>query len=159
MSNRALGVLCSVIAFFLWFYAIPQWVSAPSNVSRLVLSPTFWPLIIAALIGLCGAYLLFIDNRQTADEIESLEQPENRTTGFIRLFMAAVAMVLFLISVETAGLVIGSMILFLVMIFIVTQTISIRFFVIAVILPVALYGFFAHVASVAIPQGEWMQLP
>ena len=155
MSNRALGVLCSVIAIFLWFYAIPQWVSAPSNVSRLVLSPTFWPLIIAALIGLCGAYLLFIDNRQTADEIESLEQPENRTTGFIRLFMAAVAMVLFLISVETAGF----MILFLVMIFIVTQTISIRFFVIAVILPVALYGFFAHVASVAIPQGEWMQLP
>ena len=70
-----------------------------------------------------------------------------------------VFLLLFLISVETAGLVIGSMILFLVMIFIVTQTISIRFFVIAVILPVALYGFFAHVASVAIPQGEWMQLP
>ena len=108
-----------------------------------------------------SVWSVFAVHRQqtNTDEIESLEQPENRTTGFIRLFMAAGAMVLFLISVETAGLVIGSMILFLVMIFIVTQTISIRFFVIAVILPVALYGFFAHVASVAIPQGEWMQLP
>jgi len=68
-------------------------------------------------------------------------------------------MLAFLVSVETVGLVIGSMVLFLVIAIIITQAISWRFILIAICLPIALYGFFAHVASVAIPQGEWIQLP
>lgn len=159
MSNRALGILCCVLAIFLWFYAIPTWVSAPSNVSKVVLSPTFWPLIIAALIGLSGIYLVAMEAVQATHDTETLEQPESPIAGSIRLILGAVAMVIFLFSVETTGLVIGSMALFLVIAIIITQTISLRFVLIAICLPIALYGFFAHVASVAVPQGEWIQLP
>lgn len=159
MSNRALGILCCVLAIFLWFYAIPTWVSAPSNVSKVVLSPTFWPLIIAALIGLSGIYLVAMEAVQATHDTETLEQPESAMAGSIRLILGAVAMVIFLFSVETTGLVIGSMALFLVIAIIITQTISLRSVLIAICLPIALYGFFAHVASVAVPQGEWIQLP
>ena len=159
MSNRALGILCCVLAIFLWFYAIPTWVSAPSNVSKVVLSPTFWPLIIAALIGLSGIYLVAMEAVQAPHDTETLEQPESPMAGSIRLILGAVAMVIFLFSVETTGLVIGSMALFLVIAIIITQTISLRFVLIAICLPIALYAFFAHVASVAVPQGEWIQLP
>jgi putative tricarboxylic transport membrane protein len=159
MSNRALGVFCCILAAFLWFYAIPTWVSAPSNVSKVVLSPTFWPLIISVLIGLSGAYLLITEAVQTSDDGVILEQPDSRGAGFARLGLASLAMLAFLVSVETVGLVIGSMVLFLVIAIIITQAISWRFILIAICLPIALYGFFAHVASVAIPQGEWIQLP
>ena len=125
---------------------------------QVVLSPTFWPLIIAALIGLSGIYLVAMEAVQAAHDTETLEQPESAMAGSIRLILGAVAMVIFLFRVETTGLVIGSMALFLSSQSL-SQTISLRFVLIAICLPIALYGFFAHVASVAVPQGEWIQLP
>jgi len=88
-----------------------------------------------------------------------LERPRNIGAGALRLLLTALAMLAFLVAVETSGLIIGSMALFIVVAAVITQKISTRMVLIAIILPIALYGFFAHVASVAIPQGEWVQLP
>jgi putative tricarboxylic transport membrane protein len=159
MSNRVLGILCCVVSIVLWFYAIPEWVSSPSNVTKVVLSPTFWPLIITGLIALCGTYLLVTGEVAGDEQIEALEQPQNKGAGATRLLLTALAMLAFLVAVETSGLIIGSMALFITVAAVITQKISTRMVLIAIILPIALYGFFAHVASVAIPQGEWVQLP
>lgn len=158
MSNRVLGALCCVFAGILSLYAIPTWVSAPSNVSRIVLSPTFWPYIITGLIGLSGLYLLVFEH-QSETHGDSTDVSENPVKSCLRLVLMAVLMALFLSVVETTGLVIGSMFLFVLVTYIATQKLSTRVVVIGVILPLALYGFFAHVASVAVPQGEWIQLP
>ena len=85
MSNRVLGILCCVVSIVLWFYAIPEWVSSPSNVTKVVLSPTFWPLIIAGLIALCGAYLLVTGEVKGDEQIEVLERPQNKGAGATRL--------------------------------------------------------------------------
>ena len=159
MSNRVLGILCCVVSIILWFYAIPEWVSSPSNVTKVVLSPTFWPLIITGLIALCGAYLLVTGEVEGDEQIEVLERPQNKGAGATRLLLTALAMLAFLVAVETSGLIIGSMALFIIVAAVITKKISYRMVLIAIILPIALYGFFAHVASVAIPQGEWVQLP
>lgn len=158
MSNRVLGALCIAIAGILWLYAIPTWVSAPSNVSRIVLSPTFWPYIITGLIGLSGLYLLAFEHPSETDG-DCTNVSENPVKSSLRLVLMAVLMAVFLSVVETMGLVFSSMLLFVLVTYIATQKLSTRVVVIGVILPLALYGFFAHVASVAVPQGEWIQLP
>ena len=47
-----LGIGAIIAALFLIFYAIPNWVSSPSNVRNIVLSPLFWPYILGGLTGL-----------------------------------------------------------------------------------------------------------
>ena len=61
MSHRALqmrlGIGAILAAAFLLTYAIPNWVSSPSNVRNIVLSPLFWPYILGGLTGLMGLAL------------------------------------------------------------------------------------------------------
>ena len=53
-----LGIGFIAFGLFVLLVAIPYAVTSPSNVSRLVLSPTFWPIIISWLIIGLGAMLV-----------------------------------------------------------------------------------------------------
>jgi hypothetical protein len=54
-----LGLGAVLFAAFLVFYLVPFWVTAPDNVPRIVLSPIFWPIVLAGVLALVGLGLLF----------------------------------------------------------------------------------------------------
>ena len=62
MSGRdiqlRLGIGAIAVSVLFIFIAIPAFVSAPSNVRNIVLSPLFWPYALAGLTGLTGLGLL-----------------------------------------------------------------------------------------------------
>jgi len=157
--NLQLGLLACFISAFLVIYAIPQWVSSPSNVGVLVLSPLFWPYTIAGLTGLIGILLLFQVLRHPDEAL--VEEPirENRRAAITRLACMAGIMVLIMYLMPVIGMVWTCMLAFLATTFLVKTRHPVIATICSVVIPLVLYGFFAHVAGVAIPQGEFVRLP
>ncbi|MDZ7710773.1 MAG: tripartite tricarboxylate transporter TctB family protein [Roseovarius sp.] len=162
MNHRALqmrlGIGAILAAVFLMIYAIPNWVSSPSNVRNIVLSPLFWPYILGALTGLMGLGLVLSGWRAAAGE------PVNEATGdpragALRLVAFAVLTAVTFRVMPQLGMVWTSMLAFLALAFLVRTRHPAAAVICAVVVPLILYAFFAHVASVAIPQGELVRLP
>lgn len=162
MSPKAiqfrLGLGACLIALLLAVVAIPGWVSSPSNVPHLVLAPTFWPYTLAGLTGLTGIGLLLV--ARNASPVIDEETAENGDSkSWLRLAILAVIMLLTMFSLPRLGMVWTAMLVFGVTAFLFRTRHPITALVCAVIIPLALYAFFAHVAGVAIPQGNFVRLP
>lgn len=153
-----LGIGACVLAVFLVLVAIPAWVSSPSNVPNIVLTPTFWPYILSGLTGIAGLGLLW--SARGADSTENViasEKPEGR--AWLRLAALAVIMVGTMVALPRLGMVWTTMIVFLITAFLFRTRHPGVALLCAVCIPLALYVFFAHVAGVAIPQGNIVRLP
>jgi len=157
--NLQLGLLACLISAFLVIYAIPQWVSSPSNVGVLVLSPLFWPYTIAGLTGFIGVLLLFQCVRDQGEVLVEEQVDEDRMAAIVRLACMAVIMFLTMYLMPLIGMVWTCMLAFLATTFLVKTRHPVIATICAMVIPLVLYGFFAHVAGVAIPQGEFVRLP
>lgn len=154
-----LGIGAIIAALFLILYAIPNWVSSPSNVRNIVLSPLFWPYVLGGLTGLVGLALV-LTGRQRADSGEPVNAPiDDPRQGMLRLAAMAVLMIVTFWVMPVVGMVWTSMLAFVALAFLVRTRHPATAFICAIVVPLVLYAFFAHVASVAIPQGELVRLP
>lgn len=153
-SHLQIGLASMLFAAFLVLVGIRFGVSSPSNVSNIILSPTFWPYVVAGLIGLAGIGMVLSSARLGQASAEP--HPEG---GWARLGAMAVLMVAYVGLTPLIGLVWTSMIAFVAVAFLVKNHHPKSAIVAAVIAPLALYAFFAHVAGVGIPQGEFVRLP
>lgn len=153
-SHLQIGVASILFAAFLALVGIRFGVSSPSNVSNIILSPLFWPYVVAGLIGLAGLGLVLSSARLGSPETEAHPQG-----GFVRLGAMAVLMIAYVLLTPLIGLVWTSMIAFAAVAFLVRTHHPKSALIAAVIVPLVLYAFFAHVAGVAIPQGEFVRLP
>jgi len=154
-----LGIGAILAALFLILYAIPNWVSSPSNVRNIVLSPLFWPYILGGLTGLIGLALV-LTGRQRLGGGEPVNEPiDDPRQGMLRLAAMAVLMVASFWVMPWLGMVWTSMLAFVALAFLVRTRHPATAFICAIVVPLVLYAFFAHVASVAIPQGELVRLP
>jgi hypothetical protein len=157
-----LGIGFIAFGFFVLLVAIPYAVTSPSNVGRLVLSPTFWPIIISWLIINLGAMLLVLRWFRPAEPtIGDVDVPVDAATGgpWIRLVATAVIMVALVLATPYLGLVWTSILCFALLSVVIRAPQPILSGVVAILLPLVLYAFFAHVAGVAVPQGEFVRLP
>lgn len=161
MSDRTiqirLGIGALIISAILFLYAIPTWVSAPSNVPNIVLSPLFWPQVLAGLTGLTGLGLLGFASRNSSASRGS--DTDNRSASYLRIALMAVIMVAIMFATPRIGMVWTCMLGFAATAFLVRTNHRITAIAAAVVVPLILYFFFAHVAGVAIPQGEFVRLP
>lgn len=162
MSPKAiqtrLGAGTCVLALFLAFVGIPKWVSSPSNVGNIVLAPTFWPYVLTAIAGISGVGLIMSGMRET--ETEMLDDgPEVKGQPWLRLVALAGIMVLTMFGLPRLGMVWTAMLVFAVTAFLFRTRHPRAALVCAVLIPLGLYLFFAHVAGVAIPQGNFVRLP
>jgi len=154
-----LGLAALVGAVFLVLYAIPAWVSSPSNVGNVVLSPLFWPYALAGFLGLTGLGLAAAGLRLPRQE-EPLNSPAAQPgAGYTRLAIMAALMGATMFLLPRLGMVWTSMLLFAATAFLVRTRHPISAVICAGVIPLVLYAFFAHVAGVAIPQGEVVRLP
>ncbi len=162
MSPKAiqirLGIGTCVMALFLAFVAIPMWVSSPSNVRNIVLAPTFWPYVLTAIAGLSGISLFFAGLRETPPD-----PPEDGSAvdgnSWLRLAALAVIMGVTMFALPRLGMVWTTMLVFAVTAFLFRTRHPRTALICAVLVPLGLYLFFAHVAGVAIPQGDFVRLP
>ena len=156
--NRWLGVFTLLFSAFFAFYAIPNWVYSPSNIRNIVLSPTFWPYVLAGISALAGVALLITKQPPETD----LDSPESVDAGlrpYLRLIVMALIMGLTMYLLPRLGMVWTTMLTFVVTAFFFGTRYRIAAVVCAVLIPLILYTFFAHVAGVAIPQGNFVRLP
>lgn len=155
-----IGGVAIVIAAFLILFGIPQWVSTPSNVHKLVLSPLFWPYIVAVLTGVIGLGLVVRSLMMApAPADQSGPNYAEARSASLRLVILAVMMVIYMLAMNTVGMVWASMLAFVGVAFLVKTHHPKTAVIAAIVIPLLLYAFFAHVASVAIPQGIFVRLP
>ncbi|WP_297776937.1 tripartite tricarboxylate transporter TctB family protein [uncultured Roseovarius sp.] len=163
MSKRAiqlqLGIGACAACLFLILYAIPYWISAPSNIRNIVLSPRFWPYAIAGLTGLVGLGMLFANRKPDEDDTPVNDPIEDPGAGLIRLAGMAVLMAVTFWLLPRIGMVWAAMLAFAALAFLVRTRHPKTALICALVVPLLLYGFFAHVAGVAIPQGDYVRLP
>ncbi len=156
-SHRQIGVAAILFAIFLYLVGIPYGVTSPSNVQNIVLSPLFWPRILAALLALGGIGLLLTSRRLDNENHESFLGGVGGAP--IRLGLMAVLMVLYVLAAPVIGMVWTSMLAFAALAFLIKTRHPVAAVLAAVFVPLILYAFFAHVAGVAIPQGDFVRLP
>lgn len=154
--QRGIGLGALLLSGFFYLFAIPTWVSSPSNVSNIVLSPLFWPNIIAIMLGAVGVALFF--SAQTKEDV--MKKPHG---GLQRLSLMTVLLVVYLWALSVLGMVWASCLAFLGLAVLLGERRVKILVLVALLVPIALYAFFAHVAGVAIPQGsftnEYFRLP
>lgn len=162
MSTKAiqfrLGIGALLVALVLGFAAIPIWVSAPSNVPNIILSPLFWPYILTALTALTGGGLVFAA-RSSDTEIDPEDLDPSDGMSWQRLATLAVIMVVTMFALPRLGMVWTTMLVFAATAFLLRTRHPVAAVICAIVIPLLLYGFFAHVAGVAIPQGMFVRLP
>lgn len=155
-----LGIGACIAALFLALVAIPAWVSSPSNVPNPVLSPVFWPYVLAGMTGLVGLGLVAAGLRggKVPDGPEDADADTDRAR-WLRLAAMAAIMVATMFLLPRLGMVWTCMGVFAATAFLVRTRHPVTAIVCAVVIPLVLYAFFAHVAGVAIPQGDYVRLP
>ncbi|MES0883955.1 tripartite tricarboxylate transporter TctB family protein [Roseibium sp. SCP14] len=161
MSERSiqlrLGVAAIAAAVFLYFYAIPAWVASPGQVPVAVMSPLFWPNVLAGMTGIIGLALVAKSRNSTAEALK--QDAENRRPALLRLAAMAIVMVAVMYLIPRLGMVWTCMIAFAISAFIMNTRHRGAALISAVIIPLVLYFFFAHIAGVAVPQGNFVWLP
>ena len=153
-----LGIGACIAAAFLIFVGIPGWVSSPSNVQNIVLAPTFWPYVLSAMTGLIGLGLI-LAGRRTGGASFDEEVEETDGLGWPRLVALALIMALTMYALPRLGMVWTTMLVFAATAFLFRTRHRVTALICAVLIPLALYAFFAHVAGVGIPQGNFVRLP
>ena len=154
-----LGCAALTGAVLLIFYAIPVWVSSPSNVGNVILSPLFWPYALAGFMAVTGLGLLGAGLRMPPGGAPLNNPSANPAAAFGRLVAMAVLMGLTMVLLPRLGMVLTSALLFAATAFLVKTRHPVTAVVCAVLVPLVLYAFFAHVAGVALPQGNVLRLP
>lgn len=159
-TQFSIGVGSLLFAAFLWLFAIPNWVSSPGNVRNIVLSPVFWPYVLTALIGMIGVGLILVALKTRPHRDDLAEQLDlGSADAWFRLGCMAVLIVLYLLAIPSIGMVWSSMVAFVAYALLVKTSHPRSVLLAAIIMPLVLYLFFAHVAGVAVPQGEFVRLP
>ncbi len=159
--NLRLGVLALGVCLLLVLFLIPNFVSSPSNVDKLILSPLFWPYALAGFTGLSGLGLLLIGWRAGAESgtPDGGAEPDKRSAAFVRLAIMAGLMIATMLVLHSLGLVLTAMLLFIAVAYLVQSRHKKTAWLCAILVPLALYAFFAHVAGISIPQGNFLLLP
>ncbi len=155
-----LGIGACLASAFLIFAAIPNWVAAPSNIKNILLSPMFWPYVLAGCTGVVGLGLIAAGYRTAEGPSEDFVDAHDEGMGaWVRMIGMALIMVGTMALMPRLGMVWTSMLCFALTAFLVKTRHPVAAVICAVVLPLVLYAFFAHVAGVAIPQGNFVRLP
>jgi putative tricarboxylic transport membrane protein len=156
--NTRLGLIALAATAFLVVYGIPHWVFSPSNVRNIVLAPTFWPYVLTGLLLIVGLGLLAVHHTESPEDPD----PASNVKGpmpWLRLVGLAVIMLLTMYGLPRLGMVWTCMLAFVACALMFRTRYPVTAMICAVIVPLVLYAFFAHVAGVAVPQGEFLRLP
>lgn len=159
-----LGLGLAALAGLLLMWLIPHYVISPGQ-GALVLRPDFWPTILAwfllaAGLGLAARARFGPDPIATdggAGRSGESRSGENRSerAGWIRVAWLALVTVGLSLLIPTLGMVWASMLAGLVLLPALRPEHPLAAVIVALLLPLLLYAFFAKFAGVSVPPGTW----
>lgn len=159
------GLVVTLVAALMMTVVIPVGIDSPGEVDILALSPSFWPLVIMALMGSIGLVvtlraLLALRAAKEPDAAGPL--PDNASTagatasgGGSNARVVACVAILFAFQqlLEPLGLVLASTLVITALMLLAGERRARLIVPIALLVPAGLYLFFTHVAMVQIPLG------
>ncbi|MFP3920681.1 MAG: tripartite tricarboxylate transporter TctB family protein [Dichotomicrobium sp.] len=162
-----LGAGLAVLSALLYLVLIPIGIKIPSGMRSPVMSPAFWPTIIAwflftmSMLLFIRAALAWRRGEIVPHKSADLEDEEERTglPGQARAVAVIVLLFAYYWLILKIGLVPASM---AAMLFVGLATARPRLWLLLIatpVLPMLLYLFFYKVANVPIPGGEWLVFP
>lgn len=153
-----IGGFAICMALALLIYLIPEYVAKPQAVRNIVLSPVFWPTVIAWMMLVVGGGILASQYLDRNREEES-SCPKTAIVS-VRVVMFFVFLAAYYLLIPVLGMVWSSSLAFIVFSIVICGTEYRKTAVImGLLLPISLYVFFYHVAGVNIPQNELLRLP
>ena len=160
-GDRLTGLGIAGAGAALLLFGIPMGISAPSNVRVAVLSPLFWPTIIAWAMVVGGVLLLFRSRRGSRRPVGQGAVPtavEDAVSGSAMLRIAALAILMFAyyLAIPVLGMVLASGLAYLTVAVLLRARHRVAMLVTAIALPLSLYLFFYRVAGVPLP-GGWLE--
>ena len=159
-KDLASGVLFLGLGLLALFVAIPLGVQVPSTVKVRALSPDFWPLLISCGVILSAVFLIFeayfMPAPATEDDDEADEAAQYQLATLpaaLRTIILIFGLFAFYFSLTTLGVVAASVVLLCAMMLFYDERRYVLIIVLSICIPILLYLFFRHVASVPIPLG------
>lgn len=152
-----LGVMALAAATLWWL--IPQYIVTPRRVPILALSPAFWPTIIGWVMLTCGAALAVRAVTTPPPPVEMADNLVPTRAEALRLLAITVILVASYAALPVLGMVWTCMIAYVALVLLTGGQKLGWGVVVAILLPLILYAFFAKIAGVAIPQGQIVRLP
>ena len=153
------GLLVFLLSLSLIFYFIPQYIDTPRSVRSVVLSPVFWPTVIAWMMLLIGLGILIAQYWERRPDVLETDYDEPKES-YGRVFVFSAFLAGYYLLLPVLGMVWSSSLAFIVFsIFISGTEYRKTAVIVGILLPLALYVFFYHVAGVNIPQNDFMRLP
>ncbi|MCB8836252.1 tripartite tricarboxylate transporter TctB family protein [Aurantimonas sp. VKM B-3413] len=153
-----LSLFVVLFALFLWLVLIPFGIDAPSSMRSILLSPRFWPTILAAGLLLLGVILGVATLRRKTRDGHDLFEPFTRSE-YVRLAGFVVLLAVYFEAISWIGMIWSSVLCFAAVVFLTGAKNKAVGLCCALLLPIVLFGFFYHVAGVNIPQSELLRLP
>ena len=150
------GLIAAALGLLLLFVVIPYGVVTPRRVRLIVLSPLFWPTILGGALLACGL-LLAIKTYLRPIDAAPFEPFDHGAVVRLGAFTALI--LLYYLGIPYLGMVLASIAAFAATIFITRSRFRYLGLLCALLLPLALYAFFYHVAGVPVPQGVLVRLP
>jgi len=163
IKDRILGAFLIVLGSLLFFFVIPAGVVKPSSVSSPVLSPDFWPRMIALMLVGFGI-LLFVRSfmRLLAGTAEAVSTSSlnlagaramARPYGWLVLLVAAIALFVYWGAIQVLGIPVASAIAITTFALLYGERRYGVILALSIVVPLGLYLFFSNIANVPIPMG------
>jgi putative tricarboxylic transport membrane protein len=152
-----LGVI-ALAALTLW-WLIPAYIVTPRRTPLLALSPAFWPSIIGWVMLACGAALTLRAVLTPPPPVEMADNLRPTRAEALRLLAVAVILTASYLALPVVGMVWTCMIAYVALVLLTGGRQLGWGVIVAILLPLILYAFFAKIAGVAIPQGQIVRLP
>ena len=160
IRERLTGIGVLVLGLLIFFVLIPAGIDRPGSVEHAALAPDFWPRIIAGIIMLMG---LFLTVRPAAEDEgeehggggggEAVEAAAGWTHRLPGLAVALGTLFAFYFLIPYLGMVAPGIAVILGLMVYAGERRWPMGIAIALCVPILLYVFFVHVASVPIPLG------
>jgi putative tricarboxylic transport membrane protein len=152
-----LGVI-ALSALTLW-WLIPSYIVIPRRVPNPALSPAFWPSIIGWVMLACGVALSVRAILAPPPPAEMTDTLTPSPAEALRLLAVVVLLGACYMALPVLGMVWTCMIAYVALVLLTGGRQLGWGVIVAILLPLILYAFFAKIAGVAIPQGQIVRLP
>ena len=146
------GVFMLVVGLLLLLLLIPFGIDTPKKIRYAALSPTYYPQIVALILSVIGAAIIF-RNRKSFRVKEAEELDVAHPNAQIRIIIFLALLAAYALSLEFLGFVLSGALALATSLILAGERRAIFILAMSLLLPISLFLFFYKVAYVPVPNG------
>ncbi|MDA7648498.1 tripartite tricarboxylate transporter TctB family protein [Alphaproteobacteria bacterium] len=146
------GVFMLAVGLLLLLLLIPFGIDTPKKIRYAALSPTYYPQIVALILSVIGAAIIF-RNRKSFSVKEAEELDVAHPNAQIRIIIFLALLAAYALSLEFLGFVLSGALALATSLILAGERRAIFILAMSLLLPISLFLFFYKVAYVPVPNG------